>query len=419
MDLASISLGALALAIVVSCTTRINVGFLSLVLAWIIGVLLAGMKSSEVAAGFPVQLFLTLTGVTLLFAEARANGTLERIAYYAVSICKGNLGLIPVAFFLVTLGMASIGAGNIAAAALIAPMAMAVAGRIGISAFLMTIMVGNGANAGSLSPFAPTGIIVHGLMDQMGLGGVQWQTYVNNLVAHVAVAFAGYLLLGGWRLFGRTHVDTDEVGQDQSQDHSFEARHWVTMGAITALISGVIFFELDVGMGAFTAAVLLALLRMTDEATAIRLIPWGVILMVTGVTVLVSLLEKTGGMDLFTSILARFSTPDSITAVVALVTGLISAYSSTSGVVLPAFLPTVPSLIERLGGGDALAIASSMNLGSHLVDVSPLSTIGALCIAAVPPSEDSRILFYKVLAWGLSMSVVGMVVSYVFFGLLW
>ena len=64
-------------------------------------------------------------------------------------------------------------------------------------------------------------------------------------------------------------------------------------------------------------------------------------------------------------------------------TGSISTYSSTSGVVLPAFLPTVTSLVARVGGGDPLAVALSINVGSSLVDVSPLSTIGALCVAAV------------------------------------
>ena len=67
-----------------------------------------------------------------------------------------------------------------------------------------------------------------------------------------------------------------------------------------------------------------------------------------------------------------------------------SVYSSTSGVVLPAFLPTVPGLVERLGGGDPMAIASSMIVGGHLVDLSPLSTIGALCIAALPDEADGR-----------------------------
>jgi len=140
--------------------------------------------------------------------------------------------------------------------------------------------------------------------------------------------------------------------------------------------------------------------------------------MVSGVTVLIAILGKTGGMDLFTSVIARFSTPANITGVIAFVTGLISAYSSSSGVVLPAFLPTIPGLVEKLGGGDPLAIAASINVGAHLVDVSPLSTLGALCIASAPITENRSALFNKLLLWGLSMSVVGALVCYILFGLL-
>ena len=99
-------------------------------------------------------------------------------------------------------------------------------------------------------------------------------------------------------------------------------------------------------------------------------------------------------------------------------TGLISAYSSSSGVVLPAFLPTIPGLIENLGGGDPIAIAASVNVGAHLVDVSPLSTLGAICIASAPATENRTVLFNKLLAWGLAMSVVGGFVCYIFFGVL-
>jgi hypothetical protein len=100
------------------------------------------------------------------------------------------------------------------------------------------------------------------------------------------------------------------------------------------------------------------------------------------------------------------------------VTGLISVYSSSSGVVLPAFMPTIPGLIQKIGGGDPMAIASSVNVGAHLVDVSPLSTLGALCIANAALSEDRKKLFNKLMAWGLSMSVIGALVCWVFFGLL-
>ncbi len=185
---------------------------------------------------------------------------------------------------------------------------------------------------------------------------------------------------------------------------------------IAALLLGVLLTGVNVGMGAFAGAVVLSALRAADHEDAIKKMPWGVILMVSGVTVLIALLEKTQGLDLFTSMLARWATPGTITGFIAFVTGLVSVYSSTSGVVLPAFLPTIPGLIERLGGGDPVAIASAINVGGHLVDVSPLSTIGALCIAAlVPGTEDPRVLFNRLLAWGLSMTIVGAVACYLLF----
>ena len=87
-------------------------------------------------------------------------------------------------FFLVALGLSSIGPGNIATTALLAPMAMAIGHRAEVPPFLMILMVGNGAQAGALSPVAPTGAIVNGVMERIGLAGVEWQTYANNLLAH-------------------------------------------------------------------------------------------------------------------------------------------------------------------------------------------------------------------------------------------
>jgi len=412
MNLAYISLAALVVAILVSCFTELNVGILALALAWIVGVYVGGMPLNDVIGGFPVSLFLTLSGVTLLFAQAQQNRTLDRIAHRAVLLCRGNAGLIPIMFFALGCALASMGPGNVSTAALLGPMAMAVAGRAAIPAFLMIIMVGNGAQAGALSPFAPTGVIVNGLMVKIGLAGHEWFTYWTNLAAHAAVAFGGYALFGGLKLFKSSAVVTIE---HKPEDVDFDRRNFITIAVIAALLVGVLFFGVNVGMGAFAGAVILAVLGAADHKDAIKRMPWSVIVMMSGVTVLIALMEDTGGLDLFTAALARLATPGTITGVIAFVTGLISVYSSTSGVVLPAFLPTIPGLIERLGGGDPLAIAASMNIGAHLVDLSPLSTTGALCIAAVASGENVRSVFNKLLVWGLSMTIVGGVFCYIFF----
>ena len=75
MSPAVLSLLALIAALALSMSSRINVGWLALAFAWMIGVYQAGMRPDAVMAGFPVTLFLTLSGVTLLFAIAETNGT--------------------------------------------------------------------------------------------------------------------------------------------------------------------------------------------------------------------------------------------------------------------------------------------------------------------------------------------------------
>jgi di/tricarboxylate transporter len=428
VNLAIVSLCALVIAITLSCISKINIGVLAVVMAWIIGVYFGGMSLGDINAGFPTQLFLTLTGVTLLFTLAEVNGTLGKLAFRAVRSCRGNAGLIPIMFFVLAFIFGSIGPGSIASIALLGPMAMAVAGQTGISPFLMTIMAANGAQASSLSPIAPTGIIVTGLMEKIGLPNTEWYCFVLLLVAHTVVGFAGYMVLGGWRLFGRggaeRPVDVSETIAVAGNDlpdvaRGFERPQWVTLAVIVAVITVVIALDVNVGMASLAGAVLLVLIGAGDESRALRAMPWGPVLMVSGVTVLVALIEKTGGMDLFSALLARLASPETVAGVTGFITGSISIYSSTSGVVLPAFLPTVPGIVSNLGGGDPLAIASAMIVSAHLVDVSPLSTTGALCIAAAPANADVRRLFRSMLAWGMSMAVVGAVGSHVVFGILW
>jgi di/tricarboxylate transporter len=432
VSLAAISLAALVLALALSCTTTVNVGFLAVVLAWIVGTYFGGLPVDQIIGGFPSSLFLTLTGLTLLFSQAQVNGTLDRLTHRAVRGAAGAPGIIPFIFFALTCILASIGPGHIAATALMAPLAMAAAGRYGISPFLMAIMVANGASAGSLSPIAPTGVVVEGITMKIGMPDVRWAIFLNNFIAHTTIAWGGYLLLGGWRLLmaprravapaalgplsADAFVERAYTAGEDAAEAQLDWRQWLTCGVIVTLVVSVIFLNINVGLGAFAGAVILTLARAADEKAAVRAVPWGVIMMVCGVTLLVALLERTGGMALFADFLGRLATPATSTALAAFFSGAISLYSSTIGVVLPALLPTVPKLIEQMGGGDPLALVSSMIIGGHLVDVSPLSTLGALCLAAAPPGTDTRALFNKLLAWGLSMTVVAAAVCWLFFG---
>jgi di/tricarboxylate transporter len=402
MTPAVLSLLALALVIGFSLTARINVGILAVAFAWPIAMFAAGWKADALMALFPSSLFLTLVGVTLLFGIAHKNGTLDLVTRRAVRLCGGATALLPIAFFAITCVVATVGPGAVAATALVAPLAMAAATRAHVPSFLMALMVANGGNAGNLSPFSAVGIIVHAMFLKAGLGQHHAAVFWANFAAHFLVAIAAYLLFGGLALWrpGRQVPAIETMP-------AFLPRHWFTLAVIGVWVGSVIFLRANPGLAAFCAAALLIVGRVGDDAVVVGTVPWSVILMVCGVSVLIGVIEKTGGMDLFTTLLARITTPGTANGMMAFVTGVISTYSSTSGVVYPAFIPAVPGLVEKIGGGNPLEIALSINVGAAIVDVSPLSTIGALCVAALPAPEEAAVVFRKMLLWGFAMTVVG------------
>jgi di/tricarboxylate transporter len=140
-----LSVAALLCAIVLSMWSRLNVGLLALVFAYGLGVLGAKMTLRQVMAGFPVPLLLTVLALTLLFGHAQSNGTLGRVAGYAVQLARGRPGLLPVVFFGLAVSLGTVGAGNIGAVAMLAPVAMAVAYEAGVPPFLMALLVACGA----------------------------------------------------------------------------------------------------------------------------------------------------------------------------------------------------------------------------------------------------------------------------------
>jgi di/tricarboxylate transporter len=411
MNPALASLLALLFAIVLSMVSRINIGFVALALAWFVGVGVAGMKPEAVMTGFPATLFLTLTGVSLLFACAETNGVLRVLTERILQLVRGHSRWLPLLFFVIACVVSTIGPGAISGVALVAPLALAIGARAHVPPLLTMLMVGNGANAGNLSPISVLGVIANTKMEEAGLGKHPGKVWFANFVAHALVA------LLAWLLFGRKAAHSSEESfAENANQLSLTRAQWLAVAVIALWIAGAIFLKLNLGLSAFVAVSVLLLLRAADESETVKHVPWGVLLMVCGVSTLIALLEKTGGLDQFTALLARVGTPATINGLMAFVTGVISSYSSTSGVVMPAFLPIAPKLVQQIGGGDALALALSVNVGSALVDVSPLSTIGALCLAPITDAAESKRLFRQLLLWGFAMAFVGALFCQLFAG---
>ena len=155
----------LALIAMFICATLlpINMGTLGFVAAFLVGTLAVGMSTDDIIAGFPSDLFLTLVGVTYLFAIAQNNGTVDLMVRGALQLVRGRVAFIPWVMFGITAVLTALGALGPAAVAIIAPIALTFAKRYKINALLMGMMVIHGAQAGGFSPISIYGVTVNNI----------------------------------------------------------------------------------------------------------------------------------------------------------------------------------------------------------------------------------------------------------------
>ncbi|MFC7640696.1 SLC13 family permease [Streptosporangium lutulentum] len=133
---------------VIATLLPVNMGAIAFAAAFLVGVYVAGLSADDIFAGFPGDLFLTLVGITYLFAIAQNNGTVNWLVRLAVRGVRGRIAAIPWIMFGVAAVLTAIGAVSPAAVAIIAPIALGFAAQHRINPLLMGLMVVHGAQAG-------------------------------------------------------------------------------------------------------------------------------------------------------------------------------------------------------------------------------------------------------------------------------
>ena len=428
-----ISLIVLIVMFTVASIWPVNLGVMGFVAAFLVGTLTGNMKIEDVFGVFPAKLFILLVGITLLFAIAQRNGTVDLLMNWGVRLVRGNIGFIPWIMFGLTTLLTSIGALSAAAVAIVAPVALRFAARYGISPLMMSILVVQGATAGSFSPISPFGIVTNGVLDQRGLPQFPGLLFVNSLVFNALVAAVMFFAFGGHHLLLRRQaqasteelVKAEEVSEAEQEGATFEARAaresgggesgegvegneltWykgATLVGIVLLVVGALGFNVDVGFTALTIALALWLMSPSSQSGVLREMPWGVIMLVAGILTYVGVLQTIGTIDYMQGLIAGLGS-DAIAALAAsYVGGVISAFAATAAV-LGASIPLVQPILES-GRLSAVGVVTAVAIASAIVDTSPLSTNGALLLANVQNVEE-RVFFRRLLLWAITVVVL-------------
>lgn len=405
MNLGLLALLLLLVVIAVGFFLKLNVGILAMAAAVILGYASGQYTTAKIVAGYSSSLFLTLLGLTMLFGIITYNGCLEQVLRRVINLFGTMVWLVPIILFASAWCVSAL-AGGFAGLAFICGITIPVIHATGYDPIMLMIIGNAGAQCGRYTRLSPDGNIVLNLLTEQGIVGSLSALTINMTLGMAVVAVLAFIYFKGYKrksAAGKLHLETEKLSRGQ----------WLTLLALVIMVYCIMVLGLDSGLVALTISVILIALRVVDEKTAFRVIPWSTIIMVTGVGVLMKIVITSGGIDILTQQIAAVTNSFTAGGASCLTAGIMSWFSSTLGVVVPTLTPTVGKLVASIGGNlTEMGLLSAMLIGSSSACFSPASSVGGLILSSIAGDEElkegfnNEKAFATLFLWSVAMVVV-------------
>ncbi len=376
-----ISLIVLAIVVAIGFIKKVNLGFLSLGVAFVLA-MVGGLKAKDVTGGFSSSMFVTLVGVTFLFGMASQNGTLDLFSKKIVALVGKRTVLIPILMFVLSAFISAIGPGHIAAGILMTTFAMYLAFEMKINPMVTALFAKLGANAGCASPLSLTGILAKELSEPLGYSGFATHLFLSTLLSGFVFTLVIYIAYKSYKVKADNPLKLSEIPK-------FNRNQKLTVAAIVIMVICCIGFKFDTGLFAFIMASILILLGAADEKAAIKGIPWGTLIFICGVGSLVGVIDKLGGITMVSEFLQSFMGEKTAVPILAATSGILSWVSSTTGVVMPALYPVAAQVSQQFAGVNYVELISAITATSFAAAISPLSTGGAIIMSSYSAAKEA------------------------------
>ena len=391
--LSIIALAVLVVVIAIGFIKKVNLGFLAIGAAFILS-MIAGIGPKYVTKAFDSDMFVTLVGVTFLFGMASQNGTLDLFSKKVVALVGKRTVLIPILMFFLSAFISAIGPGHIAAGILMTTFAVYLAFEMKINPITTALFAKLGANAGCASPLSLTGQLglklTNNLVSDVTNADIVDQLGFNGLHFFMATLVSGFIFTLLLYIFSKSYKVKADNPLKLKDIPKFNWKQWCTIGAIVMMVVLCIGFQMNTGLTAFVMAAILVLLGCADEKKAIKGIPWGTLVFICGVGVLVAVIDMMGGIDMISGLLQKLMGPSTATPVMAATSGILSWVSSTTGVVMPALFKMVPGILRSFGEHvNYMELISAITATSFAAAISPLSTGGAIIMSSYSASKET------------------------------
>lgn len=442
-----LSIIILAAMFLLATVLPLNMGALAFVGAFLLGAVVLGMSTNEILANFPGGLFLTIVGVTYLFAIAQNNGTIDLLVRGAVKLVGSRVALIPWVMFAITAVITAVGALSPAAVAIIAPIALSFAGKYKISPLLMGMMVIHGAQAGGFSPIAVYGVTVNGILAKTDLAFSPTALFLSSFIFNLVIALVLFVVLGGKTLLSSkvghfveqaaearmsVSVGAKAAGGDvpfkgfgsgmygprdpagdgiaATKERSERIPQLVTIAGLIVLAVVALGFKMDVGFVSITIAIVLALVSPAAQKGAINKISWSTVLLICGMLTFVGVLEEAGTIKFVSSGVAGLGMPLLAALIICFIGAVVSAFASSTAI-LAALIPLAVPFLST-GEIGAVGVICALAVSATIVDVSPFSTNGALVLANAPEGVDKDQFYKRILGYSGIVIVAGPILAW-------
>ncbi|MBA1191042.1 SLC13 family permease [Pseudomonas entomophila] len=403
---------AIVVAVALGYKTKINIGLFAIAFAYLIGCYGMGLSPAEVIGLWPLKIFFIIFSVCLFYSFATVNGTLEKLAEHLIYRCRSMPQLLPFAVFFTATAISAMGAGYYTVLAFMAPLTLLLCERTGMSLITGGMAVNYGALSGANFVSSQSGIIFRGLMTNAGIP--ENEAFINaaaifasTLVIPLVVISVLVFLTGHGKAM-KASAYTVAMPTPLNREQTITL--WLTLAmmviVLAAPIAHIVFpdsstvsfinSKMDIGLIASLFSVIALLLKLGDERKAMASVPWGTLIMICGVGMLISVAIKAGTIGLLASWMGNSIAPIMVPIVFGVVAAFMSLFSSTLGVVTPALFPLVPPLATALGL-DSMILFAAIVVGAQATSISPFSSGGSLILGSCTTEQSRNSLFQQLL----------------------
>ncbi|HWR06571.1 SLC13 family permease [Sporomusa sp.] len=427
MELSLLIVLALLVAIILGFLTEINIGLFAISFAYFIGAFVMKLKPGDIVMMWPLKIFFILFSITLFYNFAIVNGTLEKFAMHLIYKFKQYPMYFPFIIFFVALVIAAMGAGFFAVAAFMYPLTLVLCEKINMSRLLGVLSVALGAITGSNFMLSMGGVIITQLIAKAGYGE-QAYTYAFDVFLSTAV-FSLVLIVGVYVLTKGYKLKDAVLEMDKPDDLTREQKInlYLILGVVVVVLAApiasifaptnptikLIKTNMDIGFVCIVAAALALLLKLGNEKQVMGRVPWGTIIMICGVGILIETAVKAGTIKLLAGWVGSNIPSVLVPVVLGVVGGIMAAFSSVLGVVLPTMYPLVSGLSETTGLPVSILFVA-IQLGAISMGMSPFSGGGSLALAACHNEESRQDLFPKLFFIVPAMASVTILLIFIF-----